>query len=147
MPIAGDSFPGETAPAPSHLTFISGATAPVSIESEFMNQPIAVITGASAGIGRATAVAFARRGWRVALLARGVEGLEGARREVQSAGADAFVIPTDVSDYAQVEAAAARVEEEWGPIDAWVNNAMATIFCDFVRIPPEDFKRATEVTY
>jgi NAD(P)-dependent dehydrogenase (short-subunit alcohol dehydrogenase family) len=58
-----------------------------------------------------------------------------------------LVIPTDVSDYSQVEAAAARVEQEWGPIDVWVNNAMATIFCDFLRIAPEDFKRATEVTY
>jgi NAD(P)-dependent dehydrogenase (short-subunit alcohol dehydrogenase family) len=112
-----------------------------------MMKPVAVITGASAGIGRATAIAFARRGWRVALLARGVDGLEGARAEVQSAGAEALIIPTDVADYAQVEAAAARVETAWGPIDVWVNNAMATIFCDFMRTTPEDFKRATEVTY
>lgn len=106
-----------------------------------------VITGASAGIGRAAAVAFARRGWRVALLARGIDGLEGARREVEDAGGTALVIPTDVADHAQVEAAAERVERELGPIDVWVNNAMATIYCPFDRITPEDFERATKVTY
>jgi len=108
---------------------------------------IVVITGASAGIGRATAAAFAERGWRVALLARGLEGLEGARQEVQALGGEALVVPTDVADAGQVEAAAARIEREWGPIDVWVNNAMATIFCPAVEIAPEDFRRATEVTY
>jgi NAD(P)-dependent dehydrogenase (short-subunit alcohol dehydrogenase family) len=108
---------------------------------------IVVVTGASAGIGRATAVAFARRGWRVALLARGVEGLDGARRDVEAAGGTALVIPTDVADCARVESAAERVEREWGPIDVWVNNAMATIFCNFLDTSPDDFKRATEVTY
>jgi NAD(P)-dependent dehydrogenase (short-subunit alcohol dehydrogenase family) len=112
-----------------------------------MNQRIVVVTGASAGIGRATALAFAKRSARVALLARGLDGLHGARTEIEAAGGQALIIPTDVSDYAQVEAAAARVEAEWGPIDVWVNNAMATIFCDFLRISPEDFKRSTEVTY
>jgi NAD(P)-dependent dehydrogenase (short-subunit alcohol dehydrogenase family) len=108
---------------------------------------IVVVTGASAGIGRAAAIAFARRGCRVALLARSREGLEGARRDVESAGGTALVIPTDVADCAQVESAAERVEREWGPIDIWVNNAMATIFCNFLDTAPEDFKRATEVTY
>jgi NAD(P)-dependent dehydrogenase (short-subunit alcohol dehydrogenase family) len=112
-----------------------------------MSERVAVITGASAGIGRAAALAFAKRGWRVALLARGIDGLEAAHAEVEAAGAKALVVPTDVADYAQVEAAAARVEAEWGPIDVWVNNAMATIFCDFLRTAPEDFKRATDVTY
>ena len=112
-----------------------------------MNKPVVVITGASAGIGRATAHAFAKRGWRVALLARGIEALEGARAEVQSAGGEALIVPTDVADYAQVAAAAKRVEEVWGAIDVWVNNAMATIFCDFIRTTPDDFRRATEVTY
>ena len=108
---------------------------------------IAVVTGASAGIGRATAVEFARHGWRVALLARGIDGLEAARREVEDAGGEALVVETDVADLAQVEAAATRVESEWGPIDAWVNNAMATIFSRFLDVSPEDFRRATEVTY
>ena len=108
---------------------------------------IAVVTGASAGIGRATAVEFARHGWRVALLARGIDGLEAARLEVEGAGGAALVIETDVADPAQVDAAASRVESEWGPIDVWVNNAMATIFSRFLDVSPEDFRRATEVTY
>ncbi len=106
-----------------------------------------VITGASAGIGRAAAIAFAKRGWRVALLARGLEGLHGACQEVEQAGGQAISIPTDVADHAQVEAAAARVEQEFGPIDVWVNNAMATVYCPFTRLSPEDFERATQVTY
>lgn len=114
------------------------------MESE---SPIAVVTGASAGIGRAAAVEFARQGWRVALLARGRDGLEGARREIEALGSQALVIETDVADHGQVEAAAERVEREWGPIDAWVNNAMATIFSDFLEVDPDDYRRATEVTY
>ena len=108
---------------------------------------VVVVTGSSAGIGRATAIAFGRRGCKVALLARGGDGLDAARREVEAAGGNALIIPTDVADVRQVEAAAERVERELGPIDVWVNNAMATIFCDFLRIEPEDFRRATEVTY
>jgi NAD(P)-dependent dehydrogenase (short-subunit alcohol dehydrogenase family) len=112
-----------------------------------MAQRVVVVTGASAGIGRATASAFAKRGWRVGLLARGKDGLEGARRDVENAGGEALVIETDVADPAQVEAAAEKVERELGPIDVWVNNAMATIFCDFLRVDPEDFVRSTNVTY
>ena len=112
-----------------------------------MTRKIVAITGASAGVGRATAIAFARRGWHVALLARGTDGLDGARRDVEQAGGVALVLPTDVADHQQVEAAAEHIEQEWGPIDVWVNNAMATIFCDFLHISPEDFKRSTEVTY
>ncbi|HYD80303.1 MAG TPA: SDR family oxidoreductase [Paucimonas sp.] len=106
-----------------------------------------VITGASAGIGRAAAKAFARRGYRVVLLSRGREGLEAACREIEQAGGTALAIPTDVADHAQVEAAAERAEREFGPIDVWVNNAMATIFCPLDRISPADFERATRVTY
>ena len=116
-----------------------------------MNKPsdrkVVVVTGASAGIGRAIAREFAAHGWRVALLARGQDGLEGARRDVEQRGGEALVIPTDVADEAQVEAAAARVEARWGGIDVWVNDAMATIFADALSIAPADFRRATEVTY
>lgn len=108
---------------------------------------IAVVTGASAGVGRATAVAFGRRGWRVALIARGADGLRGAEKEVREAGGEALVVPADVADPDQVEAAAERIEREWGPIAVWVNDAMATIFSPFAEITPEEFRRATEVTY
>lgn len=112
-----------------------------------MDRKIAVVTGSSAGIGRATAIEFGKHGWHVALLARGVDGLEGARKDIERVGGSAMVIPADVADHAQVEAAAERVELEWGPIDVWVNDAMSTIFCDVLSISPEDFKRATDVTY
>ncbi|HEV7803362.1 MAG TPA: SDR family oxidoreductase [Burkholderiales bacterium] len=112
-----------------------------------MTPRVVVVTGASAGIGRATAIAFAKQGWAVGLLARGADGLEGARRDVEDAGGRALAIVTDVADSAQVEAAASRVELELGPIEVWVNNAMATIFCDFLAIDPADFRRSTEVTY
>jgi NAD(P)-dependent dehydrogenase (short-subunit alcohol dehydrogenase family) len=108
---------------------------------------VVVVAGASAGIGRATALEFARRGWRVALLARGADGLEGARREVEALGAQALVVPVDVADAEAVEAAADRVEAAWGPIEVWVHDAMATIFARALDIPPADFRRATEVTY
>lgn len=112
-----------------------------------MKQHLAAITGASAGIGRATAIEFGRHGWRVALLARGIDGLQGAKREVEQAGGEAMIVPIDVADHAQVEAAAERIEREWGPIDVWINDAMATIFCETIEISQEDFKRATDVTY
>jgi NAD(P)-dependent dehydrogenase (short-subunit alcohol dehydrogenase family) len=108
---------------------------------------VVVITGASAGVGRATARAFAARGADVGLLARGQEGLAGAAADVERLGGRALAISTDVADAQAVERAAARVEAELGPIDVWVNNAMATIFAPFERVTPEEFKRATEVTY
>jgi len=111
------------------------------------DRQVVVITGASAGVGRATARAFARRGAQIGLLARGEDGLEGARADVEREGGAALAIPTDVADSQQVEAAAAAIEEKFGPIDIWVNNAMTTVFSPFIEITPEEFKRATEVTY
>src|SRR5688500_18388880 len=108
---------------------------------------VIVITGASGGIGRATARAFARPGVRIALLARGERGLAGAAAEVESAGAMALAIPTDVADELQVEAAAAQIEKQWGHIDIWVNNATATIFGPISALTGNQIKRATEVTY
>src|SRR4051812_30804987 len=106
-----------------------------------------VVTGASAGIGRATAIEFARAGARVALLARGSEGLEGARREVEAAGGSALPIVCDVADPDQVDAAASQVVTAWKGIDVWVNNAMVTEFAPFTEMAPQDFRRVTEVTY
>jgi NAD(P)-dependent dehydrogenase (short-subunit alcohol dehydrogenase family) len=106
-----------------------------------------VITGASGGVGRAAARAFAREGACIGLLARGRGGLEGARRDVEEAGGRAHVLPTDVSDPDQVEAAAEAVERAFGPIDVWVNNAMATILAPVDRTEPAEYRRVTEVTY
>ena len=108
---------------------------------------VVVVTGASGGVGRAVAHAFAKRGAHIGLLARGEGGLDGARREVESFGGKALVLPTDVADHEQVEAAAQAVETRLGPIDVWVNDAMATVFAPFLQVKPEEFKRATEVTY
>ena len=108
---------------------------------------IVVVTGASAGVGRAVAREFGKHGAYVGLLARGEDGLNAAKREIEEMGGRALVLPTDVSDADAVEAAAARVEDEFGPIDIWVNNAMTTIFAPFHKISAEDYKRATEVTY
>src|SRR5690348_8372907 len=106
-----------------------------------------VITGAAAGVGRATARAFGRRGARVGLLARSVADLDDAAAEIQSAGGQALGLPTDVADPDAVEAAAEAVERRFGPIDIWVNCAMATIFARLWDITPEEYRRATEVTY
>jgi NAD(P)-dependent dehydrogenase (short-subunit alcohol dehydrogenase family) len=108
---------------------------------------VVVVTGATAGVGRATAVAFAREGARVGLVARGGDGLEGARQEVEAAGGEALVLPADVSNAEEVETAAGLAERELGPIDIWVNNAMVTVFSFFADLAPEEFRRVTEVTY
>ncbi len=108
---------------------------------------VVVITGASAGVGRATAQAFARRGARIGLIARGRAGLEGARRDVEALGGEALVLPADVADAEAIEAAAAATEAEFGPVDVWVNNAMASVFSPVKEMTAEDFKRVTEVTY
>jgi NAD(P)-dependent dehydrogenase (short-subunit alcohol dehydrogenase family) len=108
---------------------------------------IVVVTGASAGVGRAVVRAFAQKGAWIGLLARGIDGLEAARQEVEAAGGKALVLPTDVADPEQVEAAAEQVEAEFGPIDIWVNNAMTSVFSPFHQMTAEEFRRVTEVTY
>jgi short-subunit dehydrogenase len=106
-----------------------------------------VITGASAGLGRAAAREFGRHRAKVGLLARGIDGLEAAKREIEDAGGTALAIPTDVADSQAVEQAAALVEERLGPIDIWINNAMASVFSPVKEMRPEEYKRVTEVTY
>ena len=106
-----------------------------------------VVTGASAGVGRATAHAFAAQGAQIGLVARGTQGLQAAAAEVEQRGGKALTLPLDMADPDAVEAAAERVENHFGPIDIWVNCAMATIFAPFHRISPEEYRRATEVTY
>lgn len=114
--------------------------------TEYRNK-VVVITGASGGVGRATAHAFAREGAHIALLARGYEQLLATQKEVEELGGRALVIPTDVADPAQVEAAAEQTEQTLGPIDVWVNNAMASVFAPIKAITPQEFRRVTEVTY
>jgi NAD(P)-dependent dehydrogenase (short-subunit alcohol dehydrogenase family) len=108
---------------------------------------VVVVTGASAGVGRATVRAFAGEGAHVGCIARDTEGLHAAAREVDELGGKGLAVPADVSDNKQVEAAAARIENELGPIEVWVNNAMTTVFAPVADTTPEEFKRATEVTY
>ena len=108
---------------------------------------VVVVMGATAGVGRAAARAFAARGADVALLARDPEGLAGAAAEVAAAGGRVLAVPTDVADPDQVEAAAAKAEAELGPIGVWVNNAMTSVFAPFEQIEPDEFERATKVTY
>jgi NADP-dependent 3-hydroxy acid dehydrogenase YdfG len=108
---------------------------------------VVVITGASAGVGRATVRRFAADGARVALLSRGVEGLEAAAREVEEAGGRALPIAVDVADADQVFAAAERIEHELGPIDVWINDAMTTVFGRVLQLDPAEYRRVTDVTY
>lgn len=108
---------------------------------------VVMITGASAGIGRATARAFAKHGARIGLLARGSDGLEAAKREVEELGGRAIVLVADVSDEKAIEAAAEKLENEFGPIDIWVNNAMVSVFSPVAEMKPEEYRRVTEVTY
>lgn len=111
------------------------------------DKQIIVVTGATAGVGRATALAFAKEGARLALLARDAEALQAVVAEVEEVGGSALPLPTDVADAAQVEAAARKIEIELGEIDVWVNDAMVTVFAPIDKISPEEFKRVTEVTY
>jgi NAD(P)-dependent dehydrogenase (short-subunit alcohol dehydrogenase family) len=108
---------------------------------------VVAVTGASGGIGRATAEAYGRRGDAVALLARGTKGLDAAAERIRAAGGTALVVPTDVADNDQVEAAVARIERELGPIDVWVNVAFTSVFAPFEKIKAEEYRRVTEVSY
>jgi short-subunit dehydrogenase len=112
-----------------------------------VKKEVVVITGASAGLGRATAREFGKHGAKVALIARGVDGLDAAKWEIESSGGSALVLPLDVADANAMEAAAAAVERKLGPIDIWVNNAMASVFSPVKEMKPEEYKRVTEVTY
>ena len=112
-----------------------------------MNRPTVVITGASAGVGRATVRKFARHGARIGLLARGLDGLKAAQREVERLGGEALIIPTDVANADQVESAAEKIENELGEIDIWVNNAMTSVFSPIKKMTADEFRRVTEVTY
>lgn len=109
--------------------------------------PVVVVTGASAGLGRAIAHAFAREGARIGLLARNPEALEACRMECEVLGGEGLVVPTDVSIAEQVEQAASKVEETFGPIDVWVNDAMVSVFSPVKEMEPEDYKRVTDVLY
>lgn len=108
---------------------------------------VVVVTGASGGIGRAVARAFGARHARVALLARGEEGLDAAAGDITRAGGTALAIPTDVAEFDQVDAAAERAEKELGPIDVWVNVAFTSVFAPFDEIEPDEFRRVTDVSY
>jgi NADP-dependent 3-hydroxy acid dehydrogenase YdfG len=111
------------------------------------NSEVVVITGASAGVGRATAWEFAKHGGRIGLLARGMDGLQAALQDVEQFGGEGLIVPTDVADAAQVEAAAQKVEAAFGPIDIWVNDAMTSVFARFKDMTADEFHRVTEVTY
>ena len=115
--------------------------------AESQDSEVVVVTGASAGVGRATARVFAERGAKIGLLARGTEGLEGARRDVERLGGEALAVPTDVADADHVEAAAERIEGELGEIDVWVNDAMTGVFAEFKDIEPDEYERVTDVCY
>jgi short-subunit dehydrogenase len=114
---------------------------------ELKKPEVVVITGASAGVGRATVRAFAKRGAHIGLIARGRDGLVAAQSEVESAGGRAIVLPLDVANSEQVEIAAEEVEQRLGPIDIWVNNAMVSVFSPIKEMTAEEFKRVTDVTY
>ncbi|HEX4056508.1 MAG TPA: SDR family oxidoreductase [Tepidisphaeraceae bacterium] len=111
------------------------------------HRTVVVVTGASGGVGRATVRKLGERGAKVVLLARGKDGLAGAKRDVESRGGQALAIPTDVSHFDQVEAAAEQAEREFGPIDLWVNNAMVSMYSPFMDMTPEEFRHVVEVTF
>ncbi|HZZ41754.1 MAG TPA: SDR family oxidoreductase [Tepidisphaeraceae bacterium] len=110
-------------------------------------ETVVAITGASGGVGRATARLFAKRGAKIALLARGKDRLEATKNEVEERGGRAIAIPTDVSQFEQVEAAASITEQKFGPIDLWINNAMLSMYSPFMKMTPEEFRHIVNVTF
>jgi NAD(P)-dependent dehydrogenase (short-subunit alcohol dehydrogenase family) len=126
---------------------MAGMESPMSAESPAGAREVVVITGASAGIGRAVARIYAARGASLGLLARGSDGLEAARRDVESRGGQALMLPVDVADHDAVEAAAETVERELGPIDVWINNAMVSVLSPIHEMTPDEFRRVNDVTY
>ncbi|MFN3403198.1 MAG: SDR family oxidoreductase [Cytophagaceae bacterium] len=116
-------------------------------KEERLTPEVVVITGASAGVGRATAREFAKRGAYVALIARGQDGLDATKKEVEELGGRALILKVDVADAGQIERAAQTIEEQLGPIDIWINNAMTSVFSPVKEMQPEEYKRVTEVTY
>jgi NAD(P)-dependent dehydrogenase (short-subunit alcohol dehydrogenase family) len=115
--------------------------------NDAMKGAVVVVTGGTAGVGRATARAFAKRGARVAVIARGRMGLEATEREIEELGGRALAISADVSNAVQVEAAADRIESELGPIDVWINNAMTAVFARVWETSPKEFRRVMDVTF
>ena len=111
------------------------------------NPPVVVVTGASAGVGRAVVRRFAEDRAKIGLIARGYDGLEATRQEVEDAGGQALVCPCDVANHEEVEDAAEAIEQELGPIDIWINAAFAGILAPFMEVSPEDYARVTDVTY
>jgi NADP-dependent 3-hydroxy acid dehydrogenase YdfG len=111
------------------------------------NKRVIVVTGAAAGVGRAIAREFGRERARVALIARNQETLDVVKREIEDLGGEALVLPLDVADSKAVEAAAQKVEDEWGKIDVWVNDAMVSVFSPVDQMLADEYKRVTEVTY
>ncbi|HEX8169089.1 MAG TPA: SDR family oxidoreductase [Thermoanaerobaculia bacterium] len=112
-----------------------------------MDEQVVVITGASAGVGRAIAREYGKRRAHVGLIARGIDGLNAAKREIEELGGQALVVPLDVSDHDAVEEAAQQIEEAFGPIDVWINNAMASVFSPITDLKPDELRRVTDVTY
>ena len=129
---------------------LSGDELPIEIKRQHppSGKPqVVVVTGASAGVGRAVVRRFAQEGAHIGLIARGIDGLEGAKRDVETLGGKAIICQADVADANAVEGAAQKVEDEFGAIDVWVNNATTSVFSPVKQMQPEEYKRVTEVTY